>query len=143
VVSNDIRSLARDASANIERAKDTVRGTLDQIGVLKSDLQQISATAQVEVQRNEVVSGSLQQLTEDVTALGAATRSIRDGADKILSATAEIAQAAQQVASASEEASTSSREAAAAANEQSHGAEDLAAAIEEIASLAEAMRKTA
>jgi len=141
VVSNDIRNLARDASANVERAKDTVRGILDQIGTLKSDLQQIAVMAETEVQRNGVVSNSLQQLAEDVSALGAASKSILDGADKILLATAEIAQAAQQIAAAAEQASVSSREAAAAANEQSRGAEDLAAAVEEIASLAEAMRQ--
>lgn len=141
VVSNDIRNLARDASANVDQAKDTVRGILDQISILKSDLQQIAAMAELEVQKNQAVSGSLHQLAEDVTALGAASKSILAGADKILSATAEIAQAAQEVAAAAEEASTASREAAAAANEQSRGAEDLAAAVEEIASLAEAMRQ--
>lgn len=141
VVSNDIRNLARDASANLERAKDTVRGILDQIAFLKGDLQQISATAEAEVQKNEVVSSSLRQLADDVTALGTAAQSILDGADKVLSATTEIAQAAQQIASAAEEAGAASREAAAAANEQSRGAEDLAAAIEEIASLSEAMRQ--
>jgi methyl-accepting chemotaxis protein len=141
VVSNDIRGLARDSSANVERTKDTVRGILDQIGNLKSDLQQISATTEVEVQRNQIVSGGLQQLGEEVAALGAASKSILEGTDKILSATAEIAQAAQEVASAAEEASNASREAAAGANEQSRGAEDLAAAIEEIASLAEAFQQ--
>ena len=141
VVSNDIRNLARDASANVERAKDTVRGILDQIAFLKGDLQQISATSAAEVQKNEVVSGSLQQLSVDVTALGAGSRSILEGADKILLATAEIAQAAQQVAAAAEEASVASREAATAAHEQSRGAEDLAAAIEEIASLAQTLRQ--
>lgn len=141
VVSNDIRNLARDSSANVERAKDTVRGILDQIGLLKSDLQQLAATTEIEVQKNQGVSVSLQQLAQDVTALGAASKSILAGADKILLATAEIAQAAQQVAAAAEEASVASRDAAAAANEQSRGAEDLAAAIEEIASLAEAMQQ--
>jgi methyl-accepting chemotaxis protein len=141
VVSNDIRSLARDASANVERAKDTVRGILDQIGALKSDLQQITATAQVEVQKNQIVSARLLQLADDVAALGVASKSILGGADNVLLSTTEISQAAQQVASAAEEASTASREAAAAASQQSRGAEDLAAAIEEIASLAEAMRQ--
>jgi methyl-accepting chemotaxis protein len=141
VVSNDIRSLARDASANVERAKDTVRGILDQIGLLKSDLQQMSAMADAEVQRNQAVSGSLEQLGEDVITLAAASRSILGGAAKIMSATAEIAQAAQEVAAAAEQASAGAREAATAANEQSRGAEDLAAGIEEIASLAEAIRQ--
>lgn len=141
VVSNDIRNLARDASSNVERARDTVRGILDRIGVLKGDLQQITAATQAEVQKNQDVSTSLLQLVDDVTALGVTSQAILGGADKILSATTEIAQAAQEVASAAEEASVASREAAAAAHQQSRGAEDLAAAIEEIASLAEAMRQ--
>ena len=41
VVSNDIRNLARDASGNVDRARDTVRGILDQVAALKSDLDQI------------------------------------------------------------------------------------------------------
>ena len=143
VVSNDIRSLARDAAVNVERAKDTVRGILDQIGTLKSDLQQITATAEVEVQKSRMLAGTLLQIADEATALGAASKSILEGADKILLATTEIAQAAQQVAAAAEEASAASREAATAAHEQSRGAEDLAAAIEEIASLAEAMRQSA
>jgi methyl-accepting chemotaxis protein len=141
VVSNDIRNLARDSSANIDRAKDSVRGILDQIGILKNDLQQITATAAVEVQRNQMVSASLLQLADDVTALRTASGSILAGTDSILSITAQIAQAAQEVAAAAEEGSVASREAAAAAHEQSRGAEDLAAAIEEIASLADAMRQ--
>ena len=141
VVSNDIRGLARDAAANVERAKDTVRGILDQIGTLKSDLQQITGAAEAEVQKNQAVSASLLQLTDDVTTLATASKSILAGADRVLLATTEIAQAAQQVAAAAEQASTASREAATAANEQSRGAEDLAAAIEEIASLADAMRQ--
>ncbi|HET9107562.1 MAG TPA: methyl-accepting chemotaxis protein, partial [Steroidobacteraceae bacterium] len=141
VVSNDIRGLAREAATSVERAKDTVRGILDQIGAVKSDLQQITATAEAEVQKNQIVSAGLLQLAEDVSALGRGSRAILEGAEKILLATTEIAQAAQQVASAAEQASVSSREAAAAANQQSRAAEDLAAAIEEIASLADALRQ--
>ena len=141
VVSNDIRNLARDASANVERAKDIVQNILERISTLKSDLQQFTAAAEVEMQRNQVVSAALLRLTEEVTALGVASRSILEGGDKILTATTEITQAAQQVASGAEEANVASREAATAAHEQSRGAEDLAAAIEEIASLAEAMRQ--
>lgn len=141
VVSNDIRNLSREASANVERSKDTVGGILDQIGILKGDLQQIAATAEVEAQKSQVVSGSLLQLGGDVAGLGVATRSVAQGADKILLATTEISQAAREVAAAAEEASVASREAVAAATEQSRGAEDLAAAVEEIASLADALRR--
>ena len=141
VVSSDIRNLAREAATNVEQAKDTVRGILDRIGVLKSELQQITAAAEAELQRSQTVSASLLKLAEEVSALGAGSQSILQSADKILVATSEITQAAQQVASAAEEASAASREAAAAANQQSRAAEDLAAAIEEIASLADALRQ--
>ncbi|MGH8295412.1 MAG: methyl-accepting chemotaxis protein, partial [Steroidobacteraceae bacterium] len=141
VVSNDIRNLSREASANVERSKDTVGGILDQIGILKSDLQQIAATTEVEAQKSQIVSSSLLQLAGDVTSLAVATQSVANGAEKILLATTEISQAAQEVASAAEEADVASREALTAATQQSRGAEDLAAAIEEIESLAEVLQR--
>jgi methyl-accepting chemotaxis protein len=141
VVSNDIRGLSREASENVERAKDTVRGILEQIGVLRGDLEQAIVATEIEVQNNRVVSAGLQKIESDVAALGAASRSILNGAENILHATAEMSQAARQIAASAEQASTSSREAASAATEQSRGAEDLAAAIEEIASLADELHK--
>ena len=141
VVSNDIRNLSREASVSLERAQDTVRGILDQISGLKSDLQQTTTTAELEVQGNQAVSEGLQRIEKDVIALGVASRSILDGADRILAATTEMARAAEQIASAAEQAGRAARDAATAATEQSHGAEDLAAAIEEIASLAGALRQ--
>jgi methyl-accepting chemotaxis protein len=50
VVSSDIRILSREASENVERAKDSVRGILDQIAVLKADLEQFIVSAEIEVQ---------------------------------------------------------------------------------------------
>ena len=86
VVSNDIRSLAREASENVERAKDTVRGILDQIAMLQHDLDQIILSAEVEVQNNRAVSASLQKISNDVEALGKASQVIVDGSDAILQA---------------------------------------------------------
>lgn len=141
VVSNDIRALSREASDNVERAKDTVRGILDQIATLRSDLEQVIATTEIQVQNNRTVSVSLQNIEKDVAALGVASRSILEGADNILSATTEMTKAARQIASAAEESSAASREAATASTEQSRGVEDLAAAIEEIASLADELKR--
>ena len=141
VVSNDIRNLSREASLNIERAKETVQGIRDQIGMLKTDLQQIAVTAEDEVQNNLTISGGLQQIEQDIAALGSATQSILEGANTILTATSEMARAAQEVASAAEMANSASREAATAATQQSQGTEDLAAAIEEIATLADALQQ--
>ena len=140
IVSNDIRSLAREASANVERAKDTVRSILDQIAVLKTDLEQIAATSDIEVQNNRSVYASLAKIGGDVDEMRATNRAIVRGAAEILAATVEAATGARQVAAASEEASAAARQAATAATEQSRGAEDLAAAIEEIASLADELK---
>lgn len=140
IVSNDIRGLAREASANVERAKDTVRGILDQIAMLKTDLEQVAASSEVEVQSNRNVSTVLDRIGTEVAEMGAANKTILRGAAEILAATVESATGARQIATASEEASAASRQAATAASEQSKGAEDLAAAIEDIATLADELK---
>ena len=52
VVSNDIRSLSREASDNVERAKDTVQGILDQIATLRATSSRSSSAREVQVQNN-------------------------------------------------------------------------------------------
>jgi methyl-accepting chemotaxis protein len=141
VVSGDIRNLSREASENVERAKDSVRGILDQITVLKADLEQFIVSAEIEVQNSRAVSAGLQTIEKEVAALGAASKSIMAGADGMLAATSEMTAAARQIATAAEEASAATREAATAATQQSRGAEDLAAAIEEIATLADELKQ--
>jgi methyl-accepting chemotaxis protein len=140
VVSNDIRSLSREASENVERAKDTVQGILDQIATLRSDLEQLIMSTELQVQTNRTISAGLQNIEKEVAALTSASATILDGADNILSATTEMTKAARQIASAAEESSAASRQAATASAEQSRGVEDLAAAIEEIASLADELK---
>jgi methyl-accepting chemotaxis protein len=125
----------------VERAKDSVRGILDQIAVLKADLEQFIVSAEIEVQNSRTVTSGLQTIEKEVAALGAASKSIMEGADGILSATTEMTAAARQIAAAAEEASAATREASTAATQQSRGAEDLAAAIEEIASLADELKQ--
>jgi methyl-accepting chemotaxis protein len=140
IVSSDIRSLAREASTNVERAKDTVRNVLDQIALLRNDLEQIAASSETEVQTNRTVSSMLEKIGADVDAIRSANQAIVRGAAEILSAAVETATGARQVAAAAEEASAASRQAATAATEQSRGAEDLAAAIEDIAALADELK---
>jgi methyl-accepting chemotaxis protein len=114
---------------------------LDQIAVLKADLEQFAVSAEIEVQNSRAVNAGIQTIERDLAALGAASKSIMQRADGILSATTEMTAAARQIATAAEEASTATREAATAATQQSRGAEDLAAAIEEIATLADEMKQ--
>jgi methyl-accepting chemotaxis protein len=141
VVSNDIRSLAREAAENVEQAKETVRGILEQIATLRAEGESIIAATRMEVQNNQTVDAGLQRIAQEVTALGAASKSILAGAEDILSATSQMSKAARQIATAAEEASAASRQAATAATEQSRGVEDLAAAIEEIATLADELKR--
>jgi methyl-accepting chemotaxis protein len=142
IVSSDIRALAREASANIDRAKETVRGVLEQIAVLKSDLEQIGVAAESEVDSNRRASLVLEKLVGEVTGMRVGNQTIVGRAAEILAAVVEAATGARQVAAASEEASVAVRKATTAATEQARGAEDLAAAIEEIASLADELNRT-
>ncbi len=140
LVSSDIRALAREASDSVDRAKDTVRGILDQIASLRRDSEQVIAAAEVEVQSSRAVFTALEKLGADVTAMKAANRALKDGAESILAGATQTAAAARQIAAAAEEASSAARQAATAASQQARGAEDLAAAIEEIASLADELK---
>jgi methyl-accepting chemotaxis protein len=141
LVSNDIRSLAREASESVGRVKETVRGILDQIALLRRDLEQIVVAAELEVQNNRAVVKTLENLTSDVAALGKANHAILQGAAAVLASAGETAAAAKQIAAAAEEASGASRQAATASAQQASGADDLAAAIEEIASLSDELKK--
>jgi methyl-accepting chemotaxis protein len=137
VVSNDIRSLAREASESVGRIKETVTGIIDQIAALRRDLEAVVTAAEIEVRNNGEIYASLQTLDQDLANLRGANRSISAGADAILAAATQTAAGARQIAAAAEEASAAAREAATASSQQARGAEDLAAAIEEIASLAD------
>jgi methyl-accepting chemotaxis protein len=142
LVSSDIRSLAREASESVGRIKATVTGILDQIGSLRRDLEQVIASAEIEVQANRSIAAALGKLDEDVAGLQTANRAITSGATAILEAVVQTAAGARQIAAAAEEAGAASREAATAASQQARGAEDLAAAIEEIASLADELKQS-
>jgi methyl-accepting chemotaxis protein len=140
LVSNDVRSLAKDASDSVERVKDTVRSILDQITILRRDLEQIIAVAEVEIQNNQTVIAAIENLAGEVDLLGSGNRAILEGADAILSASEQTSLASKQIAAAAEEASSASRQAATASAQQAQGADDLAAAIEEIASLSDELK---
>ncbi len=141
LVSNDIRSLAREASESVENIKGTVRGILDQIALLRRDLEQIIAAGEIEVQNNRSVMRTLEDMTDEFVGLENANKAIQQGADAILGAAGETAAAARQIAAAAEQASAASRQAATASAQQAQGADDLAAAVEEIASLSDELKK--
>lgn len=141
IVAGDIRILARESSDNVDGAKDSVRGILDQIAALKRDLEQSVVTGEVEIQNNHAILSALGKIDSDLAILRSANDVVLRGADSILSSASQTAAAARRIASAAEEAGGASRQAATASADQAQGAEDLAAAIEEIAALADALRK--
>jgi methyl-accepting chemotaxis protein len=140
LVSGDIRGLARETSNNVDRIKDTVRNILDQIAVLRRDLEQVIASNELEVQNNLAVTAALERLEKDIAALSSANKVILQGADAILSAVQETSSGAKQIAVAAEEAGAASAQASTASSQQARGAEDLAASIEEIAALAQELK---
>jgi methyl-accepting chemotaxis protein len=141
VVSSDVRSLAREAADSVGRIKETVVGILDQIAMLRRELEQSAMAAEVEVQNNRATIAALGKLHDDIALLKAANRTISEGAEAILSAAVQSAAGARQIAAAAEQAGAASRQAATASAEQARGVEDLAAAIEEIATLADELRQ--
>jgi methyl-accepting chemotaxis protein len=140
VVSNDIRSLAREASDSADKIKETVGGILEQIASLRRDLEQIVDSVEIEVQNNQTVLATFDKVNREVAALGSANDAILQGADSILSAAVDRRRARAR-SPRRQEASAASRQASTASTEQARGAEDLAAAIEEIASLADALKQ--
>ncbi len=140
VVSNDIRSLAREAAESADTVKETVRGIIDQISSVRRDLEQIINTAEGEVDKNQSLFGALETIEVDVAAMGAGSTIILDGAEAIMTAVGQAAAGARQIAAAAEEAGSAARQAASASSQQAQSAEDLAAAIEEIASLADELK---
>ncbi len=139
-VAGDIRSLARDAAANADRAKDVVRAMQDQITLTRLDLDRLAVVAEAEIGRGRIVAERLAAARSEVGVVDAGNRTIAEGADTILASVQQVQAGTQQIASVAEQASAAAQQAATAAREQARGAEDLAAAIEEIASLAEELR---
>ncbi|MBP2314273.1 methyl-accepting chemotaxis protein [Azospirillum soli] len=143
VVSTDIRNLARDSAENADRIKDVVKATQDQIVAVRSDLEQIAASALAEVEKNKAITLNITNATRDMTVVVEGNDVILNGADAILSALEEAKKGVQQIAAAAEEASRAASEAATAAKQQARGSEELAAAVEEIASLADELQNSA
>ena len=136
VVSNDIRNLARETTASMDRVKETVRGIIDQLSSVQRDLEQINSLSEAEVQKNRAISEALGRMDGEIGAeFGAIPHSSRRRRDP--GGGYPGGSGARQIAAAAEQSSTASRQAASASAEQAQGAEDLAAAIEEIASLAD------
>ena len=81
VVSSDIRNLAREASESVETVKETVRGIIDQIASVRRDIEQIIASAEIEVRNNQAVFEVLDRVKGEVGSVSAANTAILQGAE--------------------------------------------------------------
>ena len=140
VVSSDIRKLARDSADNTDKVKDVVHLIQDQIATVRQDLEQIAASSQREVRKNQMIVDALATVEADMAAVRSGLGDILSGSEAIVASSREVMTGTQQIAGAAEEASGAASQAATAAHQQARGAEDLAAAIEEIASLADELQ---
>jgi methyl-accepting chemotaxis protein len=141
VVSGDIRGLAREATASADAVKDTIRGMIDQLALVRRNLEHIVESAGAEAEKNRLVFAALERIGADLGGLEDASMTILSGATAISQSIAQTTTGARQIAAAAEESNLAAREAAIAASEQARSAEDLAAAIEEIASLADELNQ--
>jgi methyl-accepting chemotaxis protein len=137
VVSGDIRGLAREATASADQVKDTIRFMLDQVALVRRNLEHIVESAAAEAEKSRLVFVALDRVGADLSGLEEASLTILNGTIAISQAIAQTSSGARQIASAAEQSNLASRQAAIAASEQARSADDLAAAIEEIASLAD------
>src|SRR6185295_16719673 len=110
VVSNDIRSLARDSGDNAGRIQDTMRSIRDQIGVAQRDLEQIVSASEAESSRNAGVASSLTAVETDMEEIRTGNTQIRASAEAIMAAAKEAALGAEQVAAAAEQAGSAATE---------------------------------
>ena len=141
VVSNDIRSLAREASDSAEKIKDTVGGILEQIASLRRDLEQIADS--VGGRGPEQPHGARRLRQGEPRGRGARQRQRRDPARRRFDpgGRRRIGGGRAPDRDGRRRGECGSRQASTASTEQARGAEDLAAAIEEIASLADALKQ--
>src|SRR5689334_25098970 len=84
VVSSDIRNLARESGDNAGRIKDTVRTIQDQISMVRRDLEQIVAAADLELQKSKAITTTLAVMETDMAAVQEAGADIGKGAEAIL-----------------------------------------------------------
>ncbi|MBK1665438.1 chemotaxis protein [Rhodospirillum rubrum] len=140
VVSTDIRNLARDSAENADRIKDTIKSIQDQIGSVRRDLDEISAAAALEGEKNKAITVDLETISRDIDQVLIGGREILASSDEIVQVVKEVQTGVEQIAAAAQQTTRATLEAGNAAREQSQGAEELAAAIEEIASLADELQ---
>jgi methyl-accepting chemotaxis protein len=114
---------------------------MSQTAVVRRELEQTVAIAELENQRSAAVIASLAGVQNEMREVAEGSRHILGNAELILTSLSEAMRGAEQVAAAAEEAGSAAAEAAAAAKQQASSADSLAAAIEEIASLAEEAQK--
>lgn len=140
VVSTDIRNLAEESSENASRIKDMVKMIQEQIGVVRVDLDEISAAALIEVDKNRAMTADLARVTADMAQVLEGNRTIASEAEAMIARVTDVQTGINQIAAAAGQANQNSARAAAAAKQQAQGAEELAMAVESIASLADELQ---
>lgn len=140
VVSTDIRNLAKESNENAARIKDLVRTIQEQIGTVRRDLDEISAAAILEVEKNRAITQDLSRVDSAMAEVLTGNRSLLSEAEAMMMRITEVQAGITQISAAATQANTTCARAASAAQQQAKGAEELAMAVEAIASLADELQ---
>jgi methyl-accepting chemotaxis protein len=98
VVSGDIRGLALEATASADQVKDTIRGMIDQLAVVRRNLEHIVESAAAEAEKSRLVFTALERVGADLGGLEAASLAILNGAGAISQAKTATSAGARQIA---------------------------------------------
>jgi methyl-accepting chemotaxis protein len=141
VVSSDIRNLAQDSAAHVDRMKDLVAYIQYQITTVRASLEQTAESASVQLEKTQRIIANVDSVATEMTRIQSHFEEISTHSASMIGMASEIKHGTEQIAAVAAEADQATQQAATAANQQSRGTEELAAAIEEIASLAESLRR--
>jgi methyl-accepting chemotaxis protein len=129
IVSSDIRSLAREATASADQVRETIRNMIEQLGLVRRNLEHIIGSAAAEAEKSRLVFAALDRVYAGLGALDDGALAILQGTAATVEAIMQTAVSARQIAGAAEQSNIAAAQAAITASEQAQTAEDLAAAI--------------
>jgi methyl-accepting chemotaxis protein len=136
VVAADVRSLAKDSSANAEKIKDLVKRVQQQVAKVSQDIEQTALRTRQQVENAKKSTANLVQIEVDFSVLIQGVQEIATAAEQGLVAVVQAKQGVEQIGRAASDAASAVDE----SSQQSRGLEELSGAMEEISSLADELQ---
>ncbi len=119
MVSTDIRNLARESPRMPSGSRISSRRSRTRIVFVRRDLEEISAAAAAEVEKNKAITKDLETTAEDMVIVLDGNRQILQGSDMIMRNVEEAKRGVEQISAAAKQAGQAAIEAQQAGREQS------------------------